>query len=129
MLKISCTCIQGPRSKLKIGKKCVWWSNPNLSLSHMVSFQNLLPPPPPLSSLLSHTWFWLSLLHFLAHRLGCPFSWSSKGDGGLLLWSSQGDCSWFYLKLLITIFFCASGGLHQGVLFLLLLHCTCTYSC
>jgi len=24
MLKFSCTCIQGPRSKLEIGQKCVW---------------------------------------------------------------------------------------------------------
>lgn len=72
----------------------------------MAPLQNLLSPPPSLSSLL----YPHPILTFSSscpiHMLGCSFSWSSRGDGGLLSWNSQANCSWFYLKLLTTNVLC-----------------------
>ncbi len=38
--------------------------------------------------------------------LKCLFLWSSRSDGGSFSWNSQGDCLWFYLKLLTTNVLC-----------------------
>ncbi len=67
----------------------------------------LLPPPPSLFSLLCPRPILSFFPSFLAQRLECPFSWSSRGDSSLLSWNSQGNCLWFYLKLLTTnVFVC-----------------------
>jgi hypothetical protein len=90
---------------------------------------------------------------FLARSLKCSFLQSSSNYGVSLLWNFHGNCSWFYLLLLIeapnvNFFVCASGGAHsrtwshylctsgcphQGTLFwctsivhVLLLHLCCT---